>query len=82
MKSTGLTLKQANKLGDKLYQKYGKPLEQDHWGDYLAIAKDGKTVIGKDLQKVAKKAFETLGPASFLYKVGEIAVYKWRKVKE
>lgn len=68
------------KIMDKFYEKYGKPLETEHWGEFLAVSKDGKTVLGKDLIKVARKALSTFGPGSFLYKVGEVAIYKWRKV--
>lgn len=74
-------LKRVNKLFDKLYDKHGKPLEKDHWGDYLAVSEDGETILGKDYLKVALKARSTFGPGSFLYKVGEKSVWKWRKVK-
>lgn len=73
--------KKADKLFDKLYEKYGKPLEQEHWGDYLAVSEKGKTILGKDYLKVALKARSTFGPGSFLYKVGEKAIWKWRKTE-
>lgn len=71
-----LTPKQANKLGDKLYQKYGKPLEKDHWGEFIAISEAGKTVLSVDLKKLFQKSLEKLGPGSFVFKVGEKVVYK------
>lgn len=77
-----LGLKRANKLFDKLYDKYGKPLEKDHWGDYLAVSENGQTILGKNYLKVALKARSTFGPGSFLYKVGEKAIWKWRKVEK
>ena len=69
------------KNGDNLYQKYGKPLEKKHWGEYIAISKEGKTVLGSDLIRVMKKSLASLGPGSFVFKLGEKAVYKWRRVK-
>lgn len=73
--------KQLNKTGDNLYKKYGKPLENKHWGEYIAISKDGKTVLGNDLIKVMKKSLARLGLGSFVFKVGEKAVYKWRRIR-
>lgn len=75
-----MDLKKADKLYDKLYNKYGKPLEKDHWGDYLAISENGKTILGKEYLKVAKRALVTFGPGNFLYKIGERAIGKWRTI--
>jgi hypothetical protein len=57
--------------GDLLYEKYGKPLEPDHWGEFVAISPEGKTVIGSDLHEVTSKAGKTLGRGHYLFKVGE-----------
>lgn len=77
-----LDQKKVDQLYDQLYDKYGKPLEKDHWGDYLAVSVNGKTILGKDYLKVAIKARSTLGLGSFLYKVGEKAIWKWRRIKK
>lgn len=77
-----LNQKQLNKIGDNLYKKYGKPLEKNHKGDYLAISEKGDTIVGRDYLKVALKARSTFGPGSFLYRVGEKAIWKWRKIKK
>jgi hypothetical protein len=63
---------------DALYEQYGKPPEQDHTGEYLAIAPDGRMVLGSILLEVAQKASDTLGSGHFLFKVGERSVGKWR----
>lgn len=73
--------KQPNKTGDNLYKKFGKPLEDNHWGEYIAISKTGKTVLGSDLKDVFQKSLEILGPGSYLFKVGEKAIWKWRNLK-
>ena len=42
---------------DALYERYGKPLEKGHWGRYVAISHDGKTLIADtvlDLMQQAK----------------------------
>ena len=69
---------QLQKQSKKLYEQYGKPLEDDHWGEFVAISPNGQTVIGTDLDEVSKRALDTFGKGSFLFKVGEIAVGKWR----
>lgn len=76
-----LDQKKLDELYDELYIKHGKPLEKDHRGDYLAVSEKGKTILGKDYLKVVLKARSTFGPGSFLYKVGEKSIWKWRKIK-
>ncbi len=71
-------MRESKKLADELYTKYGKPLESEHWGQYLAISPDGKTLLGSTLIEVAQKAKGAFGPGSFLFKVGPKAVGKWR----
>ena len=61
-----------------LYDTYGKPLEADHTGEYVAISADGETVVGLDLLDVSDRALESFGQGSFLFKVGEVAIGKWR----
>lgn len=63
---------------DEYYERYGKPLEQDHRGKYLAVSSKGDTLLGDSLLDVAQKAQETFGADNFLYKVGEKAVGHWR----
>lgn len=70
--------KKLEKLSDKLYTKYGKPLEKEHWGKFVAVSQKGKTILGTNLLELAQKASRTLGPGNFIFKVGEIAVGKWR----
>lgn len=63
---------------DELYDRYGKPLESGHWGEYLAIFPDGRTIIGDTLNDVFDRALETFGPGSYIYKIGPRAVWKLR----
>ena len=73
-----LNQKQLNKIGDDLYKKHGKSLEDKHWGEYVAISKQGKIVLSPDLNEVFKESLQKLGPGSFVFKVGEKAIWKWR----
>ncbi len=63
---------------EQLYERYGRPLEAQHPGEYVAIFPEGKTVLGANLRDVLKQALATIGPGSFVFKVGERAVWKWR----
>ena len=63
---------------EKLYDQYGKSLEQDHLGEYVAISQDGRTLVGTDLMDVSDQALAQFGKGSFVFKVGEKAVGKWR----
>ena len=63
---------------EKLYNQYGAPLERDHWGEYVAIFPDGRTLVGQNLIDVSEEALELFGQGSFVFKIGEKAVGKWR----
>ncbi len=63
---------------NELYDRFGKPLEAGHYGEYLAVSPDGRTVLGRTLLEVAQKAHTAFGPGNFLFKIGEKAVGKWR----
>jgi hypothetical protein len=63
---------------DDLYERYGRPLEADHRGEYLAVSPTGQTMLGPTLRDVARRARARFGPGNFLYKIGEKAVGKWR----
>lgn len=63
---------------DRLYEQYGKPLEAEHWGEFVAIAPDGRTVLGATMLEVAELAESTLGLGVFVFKVGPRVVGKIR----
>ena len=67
---------------DKLYEGYGKPLEKEHQGEYAAISRDGRVVVGKNDIEVVGRAIRELGSGNFvLYRVGCDYVYKIRRGK-
>ena len=63
---------------DILYEQYAKRLEAEHTGAYVAIAHDGRTLVGRTLLAVAQEAKARFGPGSVVFKIGERAVGKWR----
>lgn len=73
-----LTNKEALKQGDELYERYGKPLEAEHWGKFVAIAPDGRTLLGADLSEVEDNALHQFGKDAHIFKVGPIAIGRLR----
>ena len=69
-----MTNDETLKQGDELYERYGKPLEAEHWGKFVAIAPDGKIVLGSDMSEVFFEACEILGEEFIQFKVGPRAV--------
>lgn len=63
---------------ERLYEQYGKPLEPQHTGQYVAISTDGKTLLGSTVLEVMQQAKAAFGPGSFIFKVGDRSVGKWR----
>jgi hypothetical protein len=63
---------------DELYALYGKPLEAEHWGAFVAISPRGETLLGQTLVEVVQGAAAKFGPGNFIYKVGERAAGRLR----
>ena len=62
----------------RLYEQYGKPLEKDHAGEYVAISQDGQTILSNDPDEILRKAVAQFGSGNFaLAKIGEKAFDKW-----
>ena len=58
---------------NRLYERYGKPLESEHWGKFVAISPKGETLLGTDMDEVFLRALDETGRGFFLFKVGEKA---------
>ena len=56
----------------RLYEKYGKQLEPDHTGEFVAISLDGEIILGDRLGELLKRAIDTFGRDNFaLVRVGD-----------
>lgn len=63
---------------DDLYERYGRPLEAEHHGKYVAISLNGETVVGDDDVAVAEDAVRRFGAGNFAYRrVGHPFVTRW-----
>jgi hypothetical protein len=69
---------ERKRLADKLYERYGKPLEGQHEGEYVAISPDGRTLLGQSVRDVLLQAKAAFGPGNFVFKIGTKAVGQWR----
>ena len=72
---------EALKQSDELYERYAKPLEAGHWGEFVAIYPDGRTVIGeKDehMDDVFLRAYDEIGSGFHLFKIGSRSVGRMR----
>jgi hypothetical protein len=71
MRKLGESLAQRADEDERLYSLYGKPLESDHMGDFVAIGPSGECIIGADRLLVAKEALRRFGAGQFaLRRVG------------
>ena len=73
-----LTDKETANQGDELYERYGKPLEAEHWGKFIAISPDGRTILGTHLGEVEDNALRQFGKGVHIFKVGPIAIGRLR----
>jgi hypothetical protein len=62
---------------DRLYERYGKPLEAEHSGKLVAITREGKTLLGTDERDLIREATARFGRGSFIFSVGPRYVSKW-----
>jgi len=69
---------ERKRQADALYERYGRPLETQHRGEYVAIAPDGRTLLGSSVREALLEAKATFGAGNFIFKLGEKAVGKWR----
>ncbi|MBI2886320.1 MAG: hypothetical protein HYY02_03825 [Chloroflexi bacterium] len=62
---------------ERLYERYGKPLEKDHVGEYLAIGPDGEVILGHDDLEVEQKALARFGSGNFAFRRVGVEL-RWR----
>jgi len=57
---------------ERVYETYGRPLEGEHWGQYLAVSPRDDWVIGDDPLSLSQQASQALGSGGYVYRIGEI----------
>lgn len=72
-------LKEKVKEATLLYDEHAKGLEAEHQGEFVAIARDGRIIIGKNDIEVLKKATRDFSRGNFAFRrVGFRNMGKWR----
>jgi hypothetical protein len=65
---------------EALYERFIKPIEAQHQGEFVAVTTDGRVIIDKNDIQVVDQALQQFGPGTFvLLKVGSKGVGKWRR---
>lgn len=63
-----------------LYEKYARHLEREHKGEFVAIALNGRLIVGPNHAEVLDQAVEEFGAGRFaLRKIGYGYELKWRR---
>lgn len=71
-----LTAQQAAER--RLYAKYGKPLEANHAGEFVAISWDGEMLLGKRDGETLRRAIDEFGRGNFMMaRVGYDVMHEW-----
>ena len=62
----------------RLYHLYGRPLEKEHTGEFVAISLDGEIILDRRLGDLLKRAIDTFGHDNFaMARVGHEAMAEW-----
>lgn len=64
---------------ERLYERYGKPLESNHTGEYVAIGPNGEVILGHDDVVVSQQASARFGSGNYAFRrLGYPWEEKWR----
>lgn len=69
------------KEDDRLYEEYGRPLEAEHKGKFVAIGPGGEVILGIDELALTLTAVDRFGAGNFaLRRVGYDYDIRWRAI--
>lgn len=72
-------LRKKASADDMLYDNFARHLEVEHSGKFVAIASDGRLIMGENDMEVLRKAVREFGSGNFAFrKVGSKTLGKWR----
>ena len=73
--------RRLGELSDRLYEQHGKPLEAEHWGKYLAVHPDGRTVLADDYETLKERGRAGLDQGFYLFRIGPRAIYRLPSIR-
>ena len=80
MKSSNDWMERKLQEQRRLYQLYGRPLEDEHAGEFVAISLDGDILLDRKMGKLLRRATDTFGRDNFaLARVGHDAMTEWMR---
>jgi hypothetical protein len=83
MTSLDAWLAERSREDDRLYARYGKPLEPEHTGEWVAIGPAGEVIIGSEDIEVAREASRRFGDGNYaVRRIGWPYDYKIRRGQE
>ena len=66
------------KEDDRLYELYGKALEDEYSGKFVAIGPEGETLLGDDDAQILQQAIAKFGSGNFAFtRVGDRTLGRW-----
>ena len=81
MKNQQLWIEEKLAEQRRLYDLYGKQLEAEHTGEFVAISLNGEILLDRRLGELLKRAIDTFGPDNFaMARVGHEAMAEWLHV--
>ena len=63
---------------DRLYDRYVRPLESDHWGEYATVSANGEIRLGRSVGELVADVAEEPGPSIHIFRIGPRIVGHWR----
>jgi len=63
--------------GHRQYDRFVRPIEAAHGGEFAAVTGDGRVILGKTILEAMDHADRELGTEVLIFKVGDFAVGKW-----
>ena len=73
--------RRRREISDGLYERYGKPLEAEHWGKYLAVHPDGRTVLADDYETMSERGRAGLDTGFYIFRIGPRFVHRLPTVR-
>jgi hypothetical protein len=74
-------LNERREKDDRLYERYGRRLEPEHNGEYVAIGDNGQIILGTDELDVSSEAIDKFGRGAFALRlIGARAEIRWRRM--
>jgi hypothetical protein len=75
-----MKLPTTNEEMEAIYDRYVRPLEQEHWDKFVTVSLDGRVLLGEEELAVFQEALRDFGSSNFvMMRVGLKAVGKIRE---